>query len=257
MVLSRRNFIRSGVTAIAAAPVVARTFDAVSSTRIRAVAFDAFAIFDPRPVSKSIIEYFPEKGTELAQQWRTSQFEYSWLRTAASQYKDFWELTRDALVFAAKKSQVVFTSSDFDKMMDQYLHLNTWPDVGLGLNQLRKSGLRLGFLSNFTGAMLEKNIQHSRLEGYFNDVISTDESRTYKPDPKAYELARKKMQLRKEEILFVAFAGWDACGANWFGYPTFWLNRLQAPDEQLDVPVGNQGATFKELLHFINKSSNR
>ncbi len=66
-------------------------------------------------------------------------------------------------------------------------------------------------------------------------VISTDEKQTYKPSRMAYQLAIEKLKLRKEEILFVPFAGWDMAGATWFGYPTFWLNRLNTPHEELDA----------------------
>jgi 2-haloacid dehalogenase len=61
-----------------------------------------------------------------------------------------------------------------------------------------------------------------------------------------------KLKLRKEEILFVAFAGWDAAGAKWFGYPTFWLNRLGSVEEHLDAKPDATGASLNDLLTFIN-----
>ena len=33
--------------------------------------------------------------------------------------------------------------------------------------------------------------------------------------------------LPREEFLFVVLVVWDVAGARWFGYPTFWVNRLQ------------------------------
>jgi hypothetical protein len=41
----------------------------------------------------------------------------------------------------------------------------------------------------------------------------------------AYRLGTDALALDADEILFVAFAGWDVAGAKWFGYPTFWNNR--------------------------------
>jgi 2-haloacid dehalogenase len=250
--VSRRQFISLGVSAIAAAPLFARSLNVAPFKQFKAVAFDAFPIFDPGPVFRTVSKLFPENGSDLANQWRTSQFEYSWLRTAAGQYKDFWQITTDALRFAAKKLQVTLSPHAMDQLMGQYLQLNTWPDVIPALDQLKKSGLRLCFLSNFTEEMLAANLKHSGADNYFEAIISTHRARTYKPDHKAYELGTKTLGLKKDEILFVAFAGWDACGAKWFGYPTFWLNRLQATEEQLTVHPDGQGISFGELLNFMN-----
>ena len=60
-------------------------------------------------------------------------------------------------------------------------------------------------------------------------------------------------QHKKEEILFVAFAGWDASGAKWFGYPTFWVNRLDSPVEELNAVPDGIGKGMNDLLNFINQ----
>jgi 2-haloacid dehalogenase len=255
--INRRQFITTGVYSIATVPVLANGFEAGKQGRIRAVAFDAFPIFDPRPVFDAVGRLLPEKAIEIASQWRTSQFEYSWLRAAAGQYQDFWQVTRSALIFAAKKSQVVLSSNELDQLMTPYMQLTTWPDVKPALEQLQNLNLRICFLSNLTGEMLAANMKYSGIEGYFETSISTDREHTFKPNRKAYELGLKTLQLTKEEILFVAFAGWDACGAKWFGYPTFWLNRLRAPEEQLDVHPDGYGTSLKDLLTFIKERNSK
>ena len=67
----------------------------------------------------------------------------------------------------------------------------------------------------------------------------------------AYQLAIEKLKLRKEEILFVPFTGWDMAGATWFGYPTFWLNRLNTPHEELDAKPSGTGNNLNDLVEFI------
>ena len=119
--------------------------------------------------------------------------------------------------------------------MERYLHLSAWPDVLPALQTLREKGIRVCFLSNMTKEMLTRNAKNCGIEDYFEELISTDIARTYKPAPQAYELGCRILQLKKEEILFVAFAGWDACGAKWFGYPTLWMNRMNAVEEELSV----------------------
>jgi len=75
------------------------------------------------------------------------------------------------------------------RLMNAYLELNVWPDVIPALRSLKNSGLQLAFLSNFTPRMLDANIRHSGLDGIFAHALSTDQVKTYKSDPLAYQLA--------------------------------------------------------------------
>jgi 2-haloacid dehalogenase len=119
------------------------------------------------------------------------------------------------------------------------------------LQVLREEGLRLVFLSNMTAKMLEAGIKNARLEGSFEQVLSTDQIRSYKPDPRAYQMGIEALRLPREEILFVAFAGWDAAGARSFGYPTFWVNRLGLPQEELGVFPNASGRDLTDLVGFV------
>ena len=99
--------------------------------------------------------------------------------------------------------------------------------------------------------MLEVGIENAGLEGVFEHVLSTDQIRAYKPDPRAYQMAIDAFKLKREEILFAAFAGWDAAGAKWFGYPTFWVNRLNLPGEELGVTPDATGHDLTDLVSFV------
>jgi 2-haloacid dehalogenase len=61
--------------------------------------------------------------------------------------------------------------------------------------------------------------------------------------------------LRREDILFVPFAGWDAAGAKWFGYPTFWVNRLGQPEEALDASPDGSGPGLAELVEYVRRKA--
>lgn len=257
MTMNRRTFIHLAAGSVAAGLTGhTRTAQAAAATRYQAVAFDAFPVFDPRPIFKLADTLFPGKGAELGNAWRTRQFEYQWLRALGGQYADFWHATEDALVFAAKSTQLDLTADKRDQLMQAYLQLNAWPDALPALRTLKASGLRLVFLSNMTRAMLETNIRHAGLDGLFEQAISTDTIRSYKPDPKAYELGVKSLGLKRERILFVPFAGWDAAGAKWYGYPTFWVNRLKAPPEALGAPADGMGSGLDDLVRFAVPSGN-
>ena len=70
-------------------------------------------------------------------------------------------------------------------------------------------------------------------------------------DTEAYRMAIRSFGLRKEEIAFAAFAGWDAAGAKWFGYPTFWVNRGQAVQEELGAIPDGVGKDLNDLAAFV------
>lgn len=255
--VSRRNFITSAVASLAVTSFSASPFRFLPNkeTKIKAIAFDAFPVFDPRPVFQLVEQMFPGKGTEISNVWRTKQFEYTWLRTIGGAYKNFWQVTEDALIYAASKASVVLTSGNKKELMSQYLSLEVWPDVLPALYTLKQNGIRLSFLSNMTDEMLHSCIRHTKTAAYFEKIISTDQAKTYKPNPRAYQLGMDAFKLNKAEILFVAFAGWDASGAKWFGYPTFWVNRLGTPLEELNAVPDGKGKSMADLLDFILKNN--
>ena len=228
---------------------------AATSPTIKAIAFDAFPIFDPRPVFALAEQLFPGKGVDLSNAWRTRQFEYQWLRALAGHYADFWRSTEDALVFAATLLKLELTPDKRTQLMEAYLGLQAWPEVPQALQALRSGGLRLAFLSNATPQILHAGIKNSKLEGIFEHVLSTDQIKTYKPDPRAYQMAIDAFGLRREDIVFVAFAGWDVAGAKWFGYPTFWVNRLNLPGEELGIAPDAMGGNLNDLVSFVKASA--
>jgi 2-haloacid dehalogenase len=221
--ISRRNFL----AATAGLPAL-RTFGAKPAGHaIGAIVFDALVLFDLRPVQRIAEVRFPGNGAALFKEWKTRQFEYAWLRTITHQYVDFWRITEDALIAAAGAMKLHLDGEDRDALLAHYLDLQPWPDVKPGLELLKKAGLKLAVLSNFTGEML----RHSELTSLFDHVLSTEIARTYKPAPQAYRLAVDALNVHRDAILFAASAAWDSAGAKAFGFPTIWVNRSQSPWE--------------------------
>jgi 2-haloacid dehalogenase len=252
---SRRHFLR--LTTSLAASTLTLTFANAqpASPIIKAVAFDALAIFDPRSVFHLAEELFPGHGEELSTSWRTRQFEYTWLRNSMHQYKDFWHVTQDALVYAANQCNIKINPAQATQLMSAYLRLKPWPDVPPLLQTLRKCGIRLALLSNFTPTMMESCVMASGLESQFEFQLSTDQVQAFKPDPVAYALATQSFHLQKEQIVFVAFGAWDAAGAKSFGYPTYWANRTSVPAEELGVRPDAAHQDLSQLLDFIRSKN--
>jgi 2-haloacid dehalogenase len=251
MYATRRDVLTVAAASLAAGKMSVQGAEVEPRPSTKAVAFDAFPVFDPRPVFALAEELFPGKGAELSNTWRIRQFEYAWLRTLSQRYADFWQVTSDALSFAAKAARLELPNEKRDRLMRAYLELKPWPDAVASLKALRDAGFRLSFLSNFTATMMEANAKGSGIEGLFEQLISTDAARAHKPDPRAYQLAIDILKLQREEILFVAFGGWDAAGAKSFGYRTFWVNRQNLPVEELGAPPDGIGETLSDLVSFL------
>lgn len=245
--MNRRTFV--GVSVASAATGLVPAWAA--NRTIKAVAFDGLALFDPRPVFALAEKMFPGKGNALVAAWRTRQFEYTWLRTLTNSYADFLHVTDDALVFAAELEKLTLTAEQRKQFTAAFLDLKAWPDVPPVLKKLKEQGLLLAPLTNFSVPMLEAGIANSGLAGLFDHLLSTDQALAYKPDPRAYQMGVDAFKLRREEIAFVAFGGWDAAGAKTFGFQTIWVNRMGMPTEQLGVKPDAIASTFEGLPAFV------
>jgi 2-haloacid dehalogenase len=248
---TRRRFLTQSGSSLALAAAAPSLATSVSGNP-KAILFDAFPIFDPRPVAALTEEVFPGRGAQLTAAWRSRQFEYTWLRNSMDEYRDFQQVTQDALTFAAVSLNLDLTLAIVERLMGAYLRLRPYPDVADNLKALRGAGIKLAFLSNFTARMLESCVSGSGLDGLFDHLLSTDAAKAFKPSARAYRLGIETLKLRRDEVVFAAYAGWDAAGAKRFGYRTFWLNRGNQTPEQLGYAPDGTGSTMADLVRFVN-----
>jgi 2-haloacid dehalogenase len=247
MPIDRRKF-----AALATAALLTPATPSFATERpIEAIAFDGFPITDPRPVFAKAEELFPGKGSALSEAWRTRLFEYTWLRTLGGRYVDFWQVIEESLIYAAKASNIELSADQRETLMQTWLTLKAWLDVAPALKELKDAGIRMAFLANLTEKMLDAVMKNSGLESFFEPHLSTDRVRAFKPASSAYQMGVDAFKLKKEEIAFAAFAGWDAAGAKWFGYPTFWVNRARTPVEELGVTPDGVGSGMADLVKFV------
>src|SRR5215472_16993589 len=219
--------------------------------RFKAVAFDYFVIFDANSVIPEAERAFPGKGADFTRMWRTKQFEYSFLRSITNRQADFFKVTEDALIYTAEAMKLDLTDDKRRRLLNAYLTLTPWPDAVDALRKLKASGVRIITISNFSETMLRANADHAGITYLFDTLLSTEVNGTYKPEPRAYELGMKQLGLKREEIAFAAFGGWDAYGAKNFGYPTYWVNRFNLPAEELDIGADGTSNSMEGLLRFV------
>src|SRR4029079_12725849 len=135
------------------------------------------------------------------------------LRSITHHHQDFFKVTDDALVYTAHMLHLELKSEARARLLDAYLHLKPWPDTTDGLRRLRAAGVRIITIANFSPRMLRENATRAGIVDLFDELLSTEANRSYKPEARAYELGLEHLGLKKEEVVFAAFGGWDAYGA--------------------------------------------
>lgn len=248
--IDRRRLLTQAGTAVAVGMLTEVARARARAEGFEAIGFDAFTIFDPRSTAAAVEESFPGKGKEIFSTWRLRQFEYCWLRTLNRNYADFRQVTEEALVFACKSAKVDLDASARAKLMEAAFRFKPWPNSVAALKSMRDAGIRLAYVSNLTPEILAKLSDAAGITELFERRLSTDLVRAFKPDPRAYEMAEKAFGLPRGKILFAAFGGWDAAGAKSFGLSTFWVNRLDAPVEELGVTPDAIGSDLAALAKF-------
>ncbi len=225
-------------------------------TTLRAIVFDAYGtIFDVHSIARLADRIWPGRGDELAALWRVKQIDYTRLRTLSDRYEPFSRITRDALIFATRALGLALDDEAEEALMSEYDRLAVFPDSAAALKALKARGIPLAILSNGDPPMLAAVVANSDLDGVFDHLLSVDSVGRFKTAPEAYELGPLALGCPAADILFVSSNCWDACGATWYGYPVFWIDRANQPLEELGVQFAGTGRTMTELLPWIDRRS--
>jgi len=223
---------------------------------VQAVIFDAYGtLFDVYSISALADRLFRGDGEKLAALWRLKQIEYTQLRTLCATYKPFWEVTQDALVFSCRALGLELDLTAQHALMSQYAKLQPFPECQDVLERLRNQGLKLAVLSNGNPEMLTTVVKAAGMQSLFSHLLSVDSVKKFKTAPEAYQLGPDIFGIPPKNMLFVSSNCWDVCGAGWFGYKTFWVNRSAAPIEELGVVPNGEGRSLSDLLPFLHEAT--
>lgn len=200
-----------------------------------AYVFDAYGtLFDVHAAVRRHASVIGPQGPALSQLWRAKQLEYSWVRSLMGAYRDFWQLTEEALDFALAAMPDVDRSVRAT-LLDAYFKLDCYPEVPGVLKALKARGAKVAILSNGSPAMLESAVRNAALDEIIDDIFSVDALRVFKTAPEVYDLVTTSYRAYPEAISFQSSNRWDIAGAAKFGFRPVWINRNQMPDEYQDL----------------------
>ena len=217
--------------------------------KTKAVVFDAYGtLFDVNSAAEKCKDKIGVKWEIFANFWRTTQLEYTWLRSLMKRHKNFWDITEDSL----DKSMKVFNINKNMKneLLNLYKILSPYPEVRGVLEDLKKKNFKLAILSNGTPDLLNELVENNKLNNLFDDLFSIEEVKIYKPDPSVYELPIKKYRIKSDEITFLSANTWDVSGGGNYGYNSIWVNRHNSVFDVLDFQPKNE---INNLTHLLDK----
>ena len=217
---------------------------------IKAIIFDAYGtLFDVNSAAEKCKEKIGNKWENFASYWRTTQLEYTWLRSLMKRHKNFWQITEDSL----DKSMKVFEidGSMRSELLNLYKILSTYPEVKNSLSNLKQKKYKLAILSNGTPSLLNELVKSNDLENIFDDIFSIEEAGIYKPDSKVYDIPIKKYQIQKNEVVFLSANTWDVSGGGNYGFNSIWVNRNNNIFDKLDYKPQNEVKNLTQLLDIF------
>jgi len=217
---------------------------------VKAIIFDAYGtLFDVNSAAKKCKGKIGDKWEGFANYWRTTQLEYTWLRSLMNRHKDFWQVTEDSLDKSMKAFKIDISMRS--ELLDLYKTLSIFPEVKEVLNNLKEKNYKLAILSNGTPALLNQLVKNNNLDSIFDDIFSIEEVGIFKPSSKVYDIPIKKYQIQKNDVVFLSANTWDISGGGNYGYNTVWLNRNNNTFDNLDYKPQNQVKDLSELLDII------
>ncbi len=217
---------------------------------IKAIIFDAYGtLFDVNSAAEKCKDKIGDKWEGFSNYWRSTQLEYTWLRSLMNRHKDFWQVTEDSLDKSMKAFNI--NPSMRNELLNLYKILSPFKEVPEVLKALKEKNYKLAILSNGTPALLNELVKSNNLEKIFDDLFSIEQVGIYKPNSKVYDMPIKKYQVQKNEVVFLSSNTWDVSGAGNYGYNSIWVNRNKNIFDKLDYLPKNIIKDLNQLHEIV------
>lgn len=171
------------------------------------------------------MEALKENWLPIAKGWRERQLRYSWLCSMMGKYDDFWELTIRSLDKTLEEHALASNDKVRARLLSLYSELSAYQEVPEVLANLKAAGHRLAVLSNASPSMLVKALDAAGISEWFDELLSVDVLKCYKPTPAVYQLIPERFDCKPSDVTFFSSNNWDVSGAGAFGFKTIWVNR--------------------------------
>jgi len=217
---------------------------------IKACVFDAYGtLFDVNSAAAKCKKKLGSRWENFANAWRTTQLEYTWLRSLMKKHENFWKITEDSLDHTMETFKIKKTMRG--ELLNLYKELNIYPEVKECLDNLKSKKIKISILSNGTPNLLKSLVESNNIQNYFDDIMSIEAVGIYKPDSKVYEMPINKYGCKPENICFLSSNTWDVSGGGVFGYNAIWVNRFNKVFDKLSYEPRFVINNLNQLLEIV------
>ena len=188
--------------------------------------FDVYGtLIDPDGIVATLEKFAAGKAAEFSRTWRDKQLEYSFRRGLMQNYENFSVCTGNAFDYTSAYLDVPFSPRDKAEVLSAYLTLRAFDDVAEGLARARNSGYRMFAFSNGSAEAVETLLENAGIREYFIGVVSTDEMKSYKPNPGVYSHFLRRAGALGADAWLVSSNPFDVIGAISSGMRAAWVKR--------------------------------
>ncbi|MBZ9569208.1 haloacid dehalogenase type II [Modicisalibacter tunisiensis] len=197
----------------------------------RVLAFDVYGtLIDTHGVVESLHQHLGDSAEEFSRRWRDKQLEYAFRRGLMGAFADFSQCTRDALEFVDRAMGTRLGETDKERLMGVYGRLPAFDDVAPALSRMAELHLKRVAFSNGSRRAVEGLLDQAGVLGQFDDIVSVEEVKRFKPDPAVYAFLHNRLETPAHETWLVSCNPFDVIGAKHAGLRAAWVRRsAEAP----------------------------
>ncbi len=213
------------------------------------LAFDVYGtLINTQGVLLELQNLIGDQALAFSNLWREKQLEYSFRKGLMESYQHFGICTQQALDYSDAFFNTQLTDQQKAALLSIYKVLPAFDDVITGLSYLSKEQFAVYAFSNGLRESVENLLVHAKIDQYFDGVVSVDDLKTFKPNPKVYEYFLSQTQSTAENTWLISSNNFDVLGALNSGFNTVWVNRTK---KQIFDPWGDQPTIVADDLSSL------
>lgn len=190
------------------------------------LAFDVYGtLVDTQGVVSLLGSRIGDEADVFAGRWRDKQLEFAFRRGLMGAYADFSQCKREALDLLDQEWGTRFGEEFKQSLMAAYRRLPAFEEVPAALERIRGLGVRCVAFSNGSRQSVELLFDNAGMMAMFDDIISVEEVRRFKPDAVVYAHLRQRTHSRADNTWLVSSNPFDIIGARYAGLHAAWIQR--------------------------------
>lgn len=207
-------------------------------------------LVDPIGIRDYLRPLLGAQADRFAELWRTKQLEYTFRRAAMGRYENFDVCTKHALAWVAASLQINLSDEAIARILERYRNLEAYPDAASGLAHLKQQGYILYAFSNGVESSLKHLLEQARLYTHLDGIISVDEIRTFKPDPRVYHHLAQRLGSALADTWLISSNPFDVIAAKAVGLKSAWIKRdVSAVFDPWDIEPDLVASDLNDLAH--------